>query len=120
MPYVMRNPEGRVIAVLSEEIEGAEMLSSNDSELQSFLQVDSPELRAQREMMESDLGLIRVIEDLIDVLIKRGAIRFTDFPDPVQGKLLERRGMREEFSYIDDLFNADEGLLQIPDKDGLV
>ena len=119
MPYVMRNADGKIIAVLSEHVEGAEMVGSNDTGLQNFLHSDSPEQRAQRELMESDFGLIRVIEDLIDVLIERGAIMFTDFPEPVQRKLLERRGMRKEFSYMDDLFN-DEGdnFLPPPDDDG--
>lgn len=119
MPYVMRNATGRIIAVLSEEVEGAEMVSANDPELGVFLQTDSPEHRAQRELMDSDLGLIRVIEDLIDILIERGAIMFTDFPEPVQRKLLSRRGMRKEFSYVDDLFN-DEGdsFLPPPDDEG--
>lgn len=119
MPYVMRNAEGLIIAILSEEVEGAEMVSSNDQDLQRFLQTDSPEQRAQRELMESDMSLIRVIEDLIDVLIERGAIMFTDFPEPVQQKLLGRRGLRKEFSYMDDLFNPEEGdFLPPPDEDG--
>jgi hypothetical protein len=117
MPYVMRNAEGRIVAVLSEEVPGSEMVSSNDPGLQTFLQSDSPEQRAQRELMESDLGLIRVIEDLINVLIERGAIMFTDFPEPVQRKLLARSGMRKEFSYMDDLFN-DENNTFLPPPDG--
>lgn len=119
MPYVMRNAEGMIIAVLSEHVEGADMVSANDSQLTSFLQTDSPEQRAQRELMESDLGLIRVIEDLIDILIERGAIMFTDFPEPVQRKLMGRRGLRKEFAYMDDLFN-DEGdsFLPPPDDEG--
>jgi hypothetical protein len=113
----MRNAEGRIVAVLSEEVPGSEMVSSNDPGLQTFLQSDSPEQRAQRELMESDLGLIRVIEDLINVLIERGAIMFTDFPEPVQRKLLARSGMRKEFSYMDDLFN-DENNTFLPPPDG--
>lgn len=119
MPYVMRNAEGRIVAVLSEEVPGSEMVGSNDPGLQTFLQSDSPEQRAQRELMESDLGLIRVIEDLINVLIERGAIMFTDFPEPVQRKLMARSGMRKEFSYMDDLFNDENNtFLPPPDNDG--
>lgn len=119
MPYVMRNAGGAIIAVLSEHVEGADMVSANDDALTKFLNTDSPERRAQRELMESDLGLIRVIEDLIDILIDRGTIMFTDFPEPVQKKLLGRRGLRKEFSYVDDLFNAkDDDFLPPPDKDG--
>jgi hypothetical protein len=35
-----------------------------------------------------------VLEDLIDVLITRGVIQFTDLPEPAQAKLLERRETR--------------------------
>lgn len=119
MAYVMRNADGHIIAVLSEAVEGAEEVAPNDNELQRFLSQESPEQRAQKELMESDLGLIRVIEDLIDVLIERGAMMFTDFPEPVQRKLLARRGMRKEFSYMDELFNNDdEEFMPPPDDDG--
>lgn len=120
MPYVLRNATGLIVAVLSEQVEGAEVVGSNDPELQRFLRSDSPELRAQRELLESDMGLIRVIEDLIDVLIERGAIIFTDFPESVQKKLLGRRGLRKEFSYMDDLFNTDESFLLPPDEDEVI
>jgi len=43
---------------------------------------------------QSDPGLVRVIEDLIDVLINRGVIQFTDLPEAAQTKLLERRETR--------------------------
>ena len=120
MPYVMRNAEGRIIAVLSEEVEGAEFIEANDKELGQFLSQETPEKRAQRELMESDMGLIRVIEDLINVLIERGVIMFSDFPEPVQRKLLARSGMRSQFSYVDDLFNPgeDQEFLPPPDEDG--
>lgn len=119
MPYVMRNAEGRIIAVLSEEVEGSEMVTANDPELGRFLAAESPEQRAQKELMESDLGLIRVIEDLINVLVDRGVIMFNDFPEAVQNKLLARSGLRKEFSYVDELFNPDEEeFLPPPDDDG--
>ena len=43
---------------------------------------------------ETDIALIRVIEDLIDTLINRGLIRFTDLPIAAQTKLTERRSWR--------------------------
>ncbi len=119
MPYVLRNDEGRIIAVLSEHVEGAEMVSANDGQLTEFLQKDSPESRAQAELIESDLGIVRVLEDLIDILIERGHIMFTDFPEHAQKKLLTRRGFRKEFSYMDDLFNEDDSIdMPDPDSDG--
>ena len=49
-------------------------------------------------------NLARVIEDLIDVLIEKKVFMFTDLPEGAQQKLLERRGLRKEFAYVDDLF----------------
>jgi hypothetical protein len=48
----------------------------------------------QQELEQSDAGLARVTEDLIDILIQRGLIQFTDFPPAAQAKLLQRRQTR--------------------------
>jgi hypothetical protein len=58
--------------------------------------------------MESDLALARVIEDLIEVLIDKKLIMFTDFPKGAQRKLLDRRGLRKEFDLVEDLFGEGE------------
>lgn len=50
-------------------------------------------------LSETDADLARVTEDLIDVLLKRGVIQFTDLPDAVQRKLLQRRQTRSDFSH---------------------
>lgn len=49
-------------------------------------------------LAESDAGLARVTEDLIDILITRGVIQFTDFPSAAQAKLLQRRQTRATLS----------------------
>ncbi len=51
-----------------------------------------------KTLAESDSGLARVAEDLIDILISRGVIQFTDFPPAAQAKLLERRQTRSTLS----------------------
>jgi hypothetical protein len=40
-----------------------------------------------------------VLEDLIDVLITRGVIQFTDLPEAAQAKLLERRQTRATLTH---------------------
>ncbi len=69
---------------------------------------DAPNL-----LSESDTGLARVLEDLIDVLITRGLIQFTDLPEAAQAKLLERRQTRASMSNRLDLLpdENDSGLL---------
>lgn len=51
-----------------------------------------------KSLAESDASVARVTEDLIDILITRGVIQFTDFPPAAQAKLLQRRHTRETLS----------------------
>jgi hypothetical protein len=53
---------------------------------------------SQQNLEHSDAGLARVTEDLIDILIQRGVIQFTDFPAAAQAKLLQRRQTRAALS----------------------
>lgn len=115
MPFIMRNAEGRIIAVLSEAAPGAEQISADSADLRAFLQNESPETQAQKELVESDISMIRVFEDLIDIMIEKGHILFTDFPDAAQKKMLSRRGLRKEFAYMDNLFSSDDF---VPPEDG--
>ncbi len=54
--------------------------------------------QGHKALADSDAGLARVTEDLIDILINRGVIQFTDFPPAAQAKLLERRQTRATLS----------------------
>tara|TARA_R110001592_G_scaffold9288_1_gene49516 strand:- start:7947 stop:8174 length:228 start_codon:yes stop_codon:yes gene_type:complete len=47
-------------------------------------------------LAQSDAELARVTEDLITVLVKKGVILFTDLPEPVQAKLLDREALRDK------------------------
>ena len=58
-----------------------------------------PEQEAHRQALHgSDASLARITEDLIDILIHRGVIQFTDFPPAAQAKLLQRRQTRAALS----------------------
>ena len=56
----------------------------------------------------TDADLARVTEDLIDVLIDRAVIQFTDLPLAAQNKLLQRRQTRANLSRRLDLLGSDE------------
>lgn len=49
-------------------------------------------------LSQTDLALARVLEDLIDTLIAKGLIQFTDLPAAAQSKLLNRRETRAALS----------------------
>jgi len=88
---------------------GLEEVAADDPGLIDFLYDGDDDAAAKKDMVDSDLGLARVLEDLIDLLIEKGAFLFTDLPDAAQQKLLARRGLRKEFTYVETLFGSDEG-----------
>lgn len=119
MPFVKRNADGKIVAVFDQPEEpGLEEISPEDPSVLEFLHQDQPDTDARQGFVESDLALARVLEDLIDVLIEKGVILFTDFPEAAQQKLLSRRGLRAEFAYVETLFAADDEELIPGDGEG--
>ena len=107
MPYVYRDAEGAIAAVYEQPVEGGEEVAVGDPALIAFIQKNVP-VAVTDEWVQSDLALARVMEDLIEILIDKKVMMFTDFPEGAQKKLLERRGFRKEFSYVEGLFGDDE------------
>ncbi len=107
MPFIVRDPEGNVAGVYNQPVEGGEEVAADDPGLAAFVQATAPQEGTQ-EWIYSDLGLARVMEDLVDLLIDKNLINFTDFPEGAQKKLLERRGLRKEFAYVESLFGSPE------------
>ncbi len=113
MPFVKRDADGMITAVHMEAREdGLEEVGDDDPEVSDFLYRQHAAKRDGEEWLESDLALSRVFEDLIDLLIAKKHIMFTDLPAAAQQKLIERRGLRKEFAYVETLFSPD-------DEDGL-
>ena len=106
--YVDRNAAGEIVSVSRVAgSDAAEKKSAADAEVLAFLQDLSP---GHAAFIESDLSLIRVVEDLIDVLIHKEMLRLTDLPDRVQAKLLERRKLRGSLSSLNLLSDEDESI----------
>lgn len=105
MPYVKRDRDDRITTVNLESADGFEELPSNSPELLEFINRMGLE---QSTLQQSDMRLVRVLEDLIDLLISRDLIRFTDLPLPAQEKLMERRSMRQSLGALDLLGGANE------------
>lgn len=75
---------------------------------------DRPEASdaGQRQLETTDASVARITEDLIDILINRGVIHFTDFPPAAQAKLLQRRQTRATLSKrLQLLDDGDHGLI---------
>lgn len=108
MPFVMRDSEGRVAAVYREKSAGAEeYLPPSHAEIVDFLgqaaDIDKP------SMLQSDLEMIRVYEDLTDILLTKNIVMLTDFPPAAQEKIMRRKRLRSSLSPITELLDgADE------------
>lgn len=100
MPFVRRNADGTIDAIFDTPQDGTE----------EELPPDHPEIASllfgseQGKWIQSDLALARVLEDLIDVLLERHVINFSDLPAAAQQKLIARRGLRKELDYVASLF----------------
>jgi len=119
MPFVHRDADGNVLAVYNQPVDGGEEVAADDPDLLTFVQQNLPQ-QPLEEWMQSDLGLARVLEDLIELLIKKKIIMFTDFPEGAQKKLRDRRGFRKDFDYVEDLFVSEEDGFDNEDPDALL
>jgi hypothetical protein len=90
--YVRRDAAGDIVSMSRVPVDDhPEACPADRIEVVAFLKLLSPRNAA---LLESDLSLIRALEDLIDVLIQKDVLRLTDLPVSVQTKLLSRRRLR--------------------------
>ncbi len=105
MPFVKRNKHGAVIAVSQEKSRKfVEELPDDDLELGGFLSGvggNSVSLSA------TDQDFVRVLEDVVELLIAKGVILFTDLPDSAQQKIMRRQQLRTELGDKLDLLGDD-------------
>jgi hypothetical protein len=61
-----------------------------------------------KQLQQSDSEMIRVLDDLIQVLTSKGVIRITDLPPAAQVKVIERTQARTALGGLSELINDDE------------
>lgn len=127
MTYVIRDSSGQIVAVSRldpESLPGGrrDWVAIDDvaPELAAFMDsmsladdLDAPgsaDLPARTELAHTDIGMVRVLEDLIDLLIDQGLIDFTDLPLEAQNKLSERQSRRAQLRRI-SLMDDDSDLI---------
>jgi len=108
--YAKKNADGRIVALSRDPDTDPcwSALPEDAPEVLDFIgELASPQPNSA--LRDSDLSFVRVLEDVIDLLIERGVIRFTDLPLPAQTKLLHRRDHRRQRQGLQLL--DDEGLI---------
>lgn len=109
MVHVKRGPDGRVVALSRDPAaifgeEGWSEVAEHEPDVTAFCVALADEADPLRQ---SDLGFVRVLEDVIDLLLERAVIRFTDLPSAAQNKLMERRNVRAEMHKLSLLDDSD-------------
>lgn len=96
MPYVERNASGAIVALTAEPGPSSrEQLPATHPDVLHFLSADAHS-QGEDGLLAADLKMIRVIEDVIDLLVSKNVIMFSELPVPVQSKILAKKGQREK------------------------
>lgn len=99
--FVKRDQNGKITAVSQQQdAEFAEAVNSDSAELTDFFTANNTD-NPVRSFRRSDADLIRVLEDLVDLLTEKGIIQFTDLPEPAQQKLIARQSLRRNIKKLD-------------------
>jgi len=95
MPYVRRGNHGEIAELLDSPSENAiEHLDADDPAILRFLERTAQVSQVKRDLGSTDLDTIRVIEDLIEALLRKGVIHLADLPDSAKAKLGRRQELR--------------------------
>jgi len=112
MPYVNRNDQGKITQLLDASSgEGSEWLELNHPDVVEFLQHPANEAELKKSLESSDGDMVRVVEDLVDLLMEKQVFVFTELPEAVQGKLNARKKLRHDVSAISNLIGDDDNIL---------
>jgi hypothetical protein len=110
MFYVQRNDQGQLQRVeVAPYAEYTEVLPADHADIQGWFADDVVE-NSLKQLKQSDLDMIRVLEDLIEVLTAKGVFSITDLPPGAQAKLLSRSTARKALGNLNNLIEEeDEG-----------
>lgn len=107
MVFAKRDAKHLVCAIYEKNAEGVlEELSNDNPEVTAFLVRCALDRRFG--FLKSDLELIRVIEDLIQILIEKHIISITDFPTAAIEKLVARNKIRKQFRNISHIVDDED------------
>lgn len=93
--YVKRNDRGEVIALSSQRQEGYENITPDEAlDVFRHLYPDVIKMQVTHELHHTDTEMIRVIEDLVELLIAKNIIQLTELPRAAQQKIYNRKKIR--------------------------
>jgi hypothetical protein len=97
MLYLERDNSGKIISLHNKPEAGAnEQKSIVDEEILEFLNRNVDTDPRVQLLSLSDIGIIRILEDLINLLVRKNIILFTELPEEAQEKIRNRKRLREK------------------------
>ena len=112
MPYVNRNEQGEIDQLLDAPSgDTSQWLELNHPDVVEFLQRSANENELKKSLISSDGDMVRVVEDLVDILMEKQVFVFTELPEAVQAKLNARKKLRHDVNAISNLISDDDNIL---------
>ncbi|WP_271411620.1 tryptophan synthase subunit beta [Pseudomonas sp. Q1-7] len=103
MVYVQRDENGSVLRVEHEPFNSmTQSMPASDPEVLSWFASRSLHDHLMA-LAHSDLELVRVVEDLVQALVNRGVMNFTDLPEAARHKLQQRAHVRAQVGGLSSL-----------------
>lgn len=98
MPYIVRDPAGKIIRASAVAIHGAETLPHSHPHVVEFLTTHGQDPKKVEETLSelrhTDNEMARAVEDIIMVLLKKNICKLTDLPKAVQDRMALRVKLR--------------------------
>jgi hypothetical protein len=107
MLYIERNKDGEIVGLRNNpSAQANEKKSVIDEEVLTFLNKKAGDESYLHLLSLSDVGIIRILEDLVELLIKKNIILLTELPAEAQDKIRERKLLRDKM-YNEDIMVED-------------
>lgn len=108
--FIKRDTKGKIIGVSESYSENFSEEADEDSEeFLTYVKCEACKSSVNTSALEStDTELVRVLEDVIDLLTEKGLIQFTDLPKVAQQKLLTRQTLRKNHRHLDLISDDDD------------
>lgn len=111
MIYIKLNEREEITDIDFYPKPGLQEISLHDAKLSEYIHnSDNSDEIIQKVLNNLDLDMVRVIEDVIDILIDKNIMLFTDLPDSVQNKILFKKTIRNLNKSNDSILSEDEEL----------
>ncbi len=109
MPYIARNDSNDIVSVHADPTpEAIEYLDEDHPEVRRFLAANVKAEEVKQDLVTTDADMVRVIEDVVETLIRKGVIELSDMPEAAVSKLGRRKRLRSHLSQVPLLVPTDD------------